>query len=226
MKTLRDYVLSGLIMPMLIFCGSVNADPRIAILDFELIDITSLPNTPKELIRTASIKPLLEQALHQEGDYDVVQIDPNTQKVANSGQSYLFRFHDIAAKLGDPLDADWIIVGQHSKPSHLISYLMVNLVNVKTGNLEARYAIELKGTHAKVTKRGVIRLAMEIIDTIINSPALVTESIPFAFKNTRFEPVDFRGGLDVEVQEESSLSSFYNDALHEKMRAEDRYSWT
>lgn len=169
MKTIRDYILSGLIMPVLIYCGSINAAPRIAILDFELIDITSLPNAPKELIRTASIKPLLEQALHQVGDYDVNQIDDDTQKVAKSGQGYLFRFHDIAANLGDPLDADWIIVGQHSKPSFLFSYLMVKLVNVKTGHLEANYAIELKGNHTKVTKRGVMKLAKEISRTIVNS---------------------------------------------------------
>jgi len=48
--------------------------------------------------------------------------------------------------------------------------------------------------------------------------------IPFEFKNARFERVDFRGGLGVEAQEESSLSSFYNDALREKMRAENGYS--
>jgi len=45
--------------------------------------------------------------------------------------------------------------------------------------------------------------------------------MPFAFKNARFEWVDFRGGLGAEAQEESSLSSFYNNALHEKMRAEN-----
>jgi len=39
-----------------------------------------------------------------------------------------------------------------------------------------------------------------------------------------FEWVDFRGGLGVEAQEESSLSIFYNNALREKMRAEIGYS--
>ncbi len=31
--------------------------------------------------------------------------------------------------------------------------------------------------------------------------------------------------LDVEPQEESSLSRFYNDALHEKICAENGYPW-
>jgi len=40
------------------------------------------------------------------------------------------------------------------------------------------------------------------------------QDIPFAFKNARFECVDFRGGLGGEPQEESFLSSFYDDVLH------------
>ena len=49
--------------------------------------------------------------------------------------------------------------------------------------------------------------------------------IPFTFKNARFERVYFGEGLGVELQEESSLSRFYNDALCEKMDAENGYSW-
>ena len=51
------------------------------------------------------------------------------------------------------------------------------------------------------------------------------KTIPFAFKNARFELVDFCEGLGVELQEESSLSRFYNDAFCEKMCDENGYSW-
>ena len=136
--------------------------PKIAILDFELNDITSLPNTPKELIRTASIKPFFEAALKQKGDYQFIQISQTDHQAANPGLGYLFKFQDIAAKLGRQSEADWIIVSQHSKPSFLFSYLMVHVVNVKTGKLIGRYEIELKGNHAKVTQRGVKNLANKI----------------------------------------------------------------
>ncbi len=150
----------------LIISCSVNADPRIAILNFELNDITSLPNTPEELTRTATIKPLLEQAMTQIGNYEIIQINTEAQKAANSGFGYLFRFHEVAANLGNQFGADWVIVGQHSKPSFLYSYLMVHVINVKTQNLVGSYDIELKGTHDKVMERGVSSLAKKIHESI------------------------------------------------------------
>jgi len=147
--------------------SAVNAVQRIAVLNFELNDITSLPNTPQEQVRTASIGPLLEQALSQDGNCEIIQINAAVQIAANSSFGYLFRFNDLAAKLGAQVGADWIVVGQHSKPSFLFSYLMAHLINVKTQTLAANFAIELKGNHEKVTKRGVRVLATKI-DALIN----------------------------------------------------------
>jgi hypothetical protein len=154
-------ILTGLALGLLLL-GNADATPRIAILNFELNDITSLPNTPQEQLRTASIRPLLEQALEQTGDYEIVPIKPEDQLAANSSFGYLFRFNDLAAKLGEQYGADWIVVSQHSKPSFLFSYLMSHVINVKTKALVARYDIELKGNHEKVTQRGVKSLAGKI----------------------------------------------------------------
>ncbi|MFK5950035.1 MAG: hypothetical protein QM500_14825 [Methylococcales bacterium] len=40
-----------------------------------------------------------------------------------------------------------MVVGQHSKPSFLFSYLIANLINVKTGKKITRFDIEMKGNH-------------------------------------------------------------------------------
>ena len=151
-----------LILALFAVGNCVLAAPRIAILDFELNDITSLPNTPAERIRTASIRPLLEQALVRLGDYRIIRIDADDQAAANSSVGYLYRFSDLAAELGKRHGADWVIVGQHSKPSFLFSYLMVHLIRVKDQKLATDYAIELKGNHQKVTRRGVRSLAKEL----------------------------------------------------------------
>ncbi|HEY8034461.1 MAG TPA: DUF2380 domain-containing protein [Methylobacter sp.] len=127
----------------------VNAAPRIAVLNFELRDITTLPNTPDELARTASMKPLLEQAISELGDYEIVQININEQNAATAGVGYLFNFDEIAAKLGRQPGADWVVVGRHSKGSFLYSYLMAHLINVKTENLAGNYSVELKGHSSK-----------------------------------------------------------------------------
>jgi hypothetical protein len=141
---------------------NADAAQRIAILNFELNDITSLPNTLQEQLRTASIQPLLEQAITQSGDFEIIHIKTEDQIAANSSFGYLFRFNDLAAKLGEQYNADWIVVSQHSKPSFLYSYLIAHVINVKTQTLAARYDIELKGRHEKVTQRGVRSLANKI----------------------------------------------------------------
>lgn len=149
-------------LSLILISNTGHAKPRIAILDFELNDITSLPNTPAERQRTASMAPLLINALSRNGEYEVLAIDTDTQKSANAGFGYLFRFHDLAAALGQQLDVDWIIVSQHSKPSFLYSYLITHLIRVKPRTLFNRYDVELKGNHATVTEHGIHRLAEKI----------------------------------------------------------------
>ena len=165
MNSLKSTVLA-LTMGLLLSSNALAA-PRIAILNFELNDITSLPNTPQEQLRTASIRPLLEQAISQTGAYEIIHIKTEAQATANSSFGYLFRFNELAAKLGEQFGADWIVVSQHSKPSFLFSYLMAHLINVKTQTLAASYAIELKGNHEKVTQRGLSSLAKKI-DALID----------------------------------------------------------
>ena len=162
MNILAVYLRASLLMLLLIVSHVAQAETRIAILDFELNDITSLPYTPQELLRTASMQPLLAQAMREMGEYQVINIATERQQAENAGFAYLFHFHGVAAKLGKEVGADWIIVSQHSKPSFLFSYLIAHLINVKTGNLVARFDIELKGNHQKVTRRAVSKLAQKI----------------------------------------------------------------
>lgn len=154
------------ILIFLVYSGCATANQKIAILDFELNDITSLPNTLQERKRTASIKPLLEQELKRTSKVNIVQISAKEQRESNPGLGYLFRFHDLVAKLGKHQGAEWVVVGQHSKPSFLFSYLIVYLVNVKKEKAIERYDIELKGNHQKVTQHAVMRLTKNIINTV------------------------------------------------------------
>ena len=149
---------------------SVNAITRIAILEFELKDITALPNTPEEIVRTASFKPLLESELEISGEYEIIQISAGDYARANAGVGYLYTYHDLAADLGQQYGADWVIVGQHSKPSFLFSYLLVNIVDVKKRSLKTSYTIELKGTHRTVTEHGIRAIARVINGALVASP--------------------------------------------------------
>lgn len=157
-----------ILVVLLAISGAVHASPRIAILDFELNDLTELPNPPAEQTRTASFKPLLEKDLQQLGDYEIVSISPEAQKAANAGVEYLLQHDDSSAELGAAHNADWIVVAKHRKPSFLYSHLIAHLINVKTRQLVGNVMVELKGTDQKVSQKSVHSLA-EKIHTLIKT---------------------------------------------------------
>lgn len=148
-----------LMLSLLSFGGA--AQTRIAILDFELKDLTLAPGVPEELMRTASIKPLLEKELKSAG-YAIVEVASQTQQTANSGVGYLFDHADAAAQLGKQVDADYVLVGRLHKPSFLFAYLMGRLVRVADAKLIGDYISESKGPNAKLTIKAVESLAGKI----------------------------------------------------------------
>lgn len=142
------------------------AETRIAVLDFELNDLTPMPRTPDEIERTASVAPLLREALTGKGGYALVDIDPDDQAEADAAVGYLFEHPEVAAELGRQSGADWITVGRVHKPSFLFAYLKVQLVNADTGQVAGDYVVEVKGSVEKVTRRGAASLAEQIDETI------------------------------------------------------------
>ncbi|MGQ4810448.1 hypothetical protein NKDENANG_03916 [Candidatus Entotheonellaceae bacterium PAL068K] len=145
---------------------SALADTRIAVLHFELKDMTLLPQTSEELERTALMKPLLEKFIKSTNDYELVKIDSDDQLEANVGFGYLFNHPDATAELGNKFGAEWVVVGRIHKPSFLFVYFMAHLVNVKTQRLVGSYVIEVKGPQKKLTEKGVEYLARQIDKTI------------------------------------------------------------
>ena len=82
---------------LLLISFETIAAPKIAVLDFELKDLTLAPGIPTEIQRTASIKPLLEAELRS-GGYEIVTIPISAQNQANSGVGYLFDHPDGAGQ--------------------------------------------------------------------------------------------------------------------------------
>ncbi len=159
-KNILIHPLFALIM-LLLANGGALAETRIAILDFELKDLTLAPRIPAEIERTASIKPLLEAEL-KSADYVIVEIDLKSQQSADSGVGYLFEHHDVAASLGKKFGADYVLVGRLHKPSFLFAYLMGHLIRVSDGQLIGNYISEAKGPNKKLTVKTVESLAVKI----------------------------------------------------------------
>jgi len=147
---------------------SVFAETKIAILDFELKDLTLAPRIPSEIERTASIKPLLEVELKNAG-YTIINIDHKSQTDSNAGVGYLFDHHDVVAKLGKKFNADYVLVGRLHKPSFLFAYLMGHLVRVSDSKLVGNYISEAKGPNKKLTIKTVESLTVKIDKTLDNT---------------------------------------------------------
>jgi hypothetical protein len=156
---------ASLLAFLLLFAVCCSAAPRIAVLDFELKDLTPAPNIPSEIARTASIKPLLEQELAKKG-FNIVRIAPDAVAKAAAGPGYLFDHHDLAGQLARTVEADYIVAGRLHKPSYLFVYLMAHLVDAKQGKLIGDYISEVKGGDRKLTAKGVESLAEKIQKTL------------------------------------------------------------
>jgi len=151
------------IVASLFFVGSAQAEPhdRIAVLEFELNDLTLDPRNSAELERTTSIKPMLEQALTA-ADHPTIAVDAAAQRVADKGVGYLFDHADAAAALGRATGADWVIVGRVHKASFLFVYFKVHVVKVATAEQVADLMVEVKGPQKALTVKGVESLAKQI----------------------------------------------------------------
>jgi len=162
---LRNHLFPLIILS--VFSPLLFAETRIAILDFELKDLTLAPRIPAEIKRTASIKPLLEAEL-KSADYSIINIDINSQQAADAGVGYLFDHHDVAAHLAKQFNADYVLVGRLHKPSFLFAYMMGHLVRVADAKLIGNYISEAKGPNIKLTRKTVESLAVKIDKTLDN----------------------------------------------------------
>jgi hypothetical protein len=151
--------------------ASAHAEPegRIAVLEFELNDLTLDPGNSAELERTASIKPLLEKAL-TEAKHPTVAVDATAQGAADKGVGYLFDHPDAAAALGRAAGAQWVVVGRVHKASFLFVYFKAHVVNVSSGEQVADLVVEVKGPQKALTVRGVESLAKQIAE-VVEKPA-------------------------------------------------------
>jgi hypothetical protein len=159
--------LHGIIFAVLLSlgCADVDAEPRIAVLDFELMDMTLAPGIPAEIARTASIKPMLENALKKSG-FEIVSINSEAQQQATAGVGYLFDHPDAAAQLAGQYGADYVLVGRLHKPSFLFFYLLGHLVDVKKQTLAGEYTDEVKGGEKKLVAKGVESLTEKVSKTL------------------------------------------------------------
>lgn len=157
----RGNLLIWLVVAWLIPSATLAQEAAVAVLDFELKNLTLAPDDPAERTRTASLKALLEDALSAR-HLRVVRVASSAQRLADQGVGYLFDHADAAATLGHTVGADWIVVGRVHKASFLFVYLKAHVVNVSNPSRMADLVVEVKGPQQELTQRGVESLADQI----------------------------------------------------------------
>ncbi len=153
----------------ILVCMALAAAPApqpVAVLGFELRDLSTEAGTPEERARAATLQPLLEEALAATGELVPVPVAPAAQRQANAGFGYLFDHPDEAAALGRGVGARWVVVGRVHKPSFLFVYLLARVVDTRSGAVVSEPVVEVKGAGEALTRRGVARLARQIGEAI------------------------------------------------------------
>lgn len=155
-------VIATIAFSLLLTTAAMAAEPAIAVLNFELNDLTIHTDNHAEQARTATIAGLLQAALREQHNYPIAEIPDSVQAAADRGFGYLYSHHDLAAELGRTHQARWIVVGRLHKPSYLFAYLKAQVVDTDTGKRIADLVVEIKGSSEKLTRRGVDNLAEQI----------------------------------------------------------------
>ncbi len=149
-------------LSLLLFLPLTASAASIAVLDFELNDLTLNPNLIEETERAATLRPLLVERLSDHHNITVIENPASARIEAEKGQGYLFDRPALAAKIGREVGVAWIISGRLHKASFLFVYLKAQLINTQTGQVAADFVVEIKGPQKKLTKKGIESLAQQI----------------------------------------------------------------
>jgi len=145
---------------------------KVMVLDFQLNDLTDLPNAPQELERISYLSKIYKESLEKQG----VNIVPVAEKlkadIQNQSPSYLFDHIEYVADVAAESGADYALIGVALKPTYLFVYPRILLVDVKLKKVVLAKAYQLesswtdKNTTANTAKKmaGVVAAAIEGFD--------------------------------------------------------------
>jgi hypothetical protein len=158
----RIAALASLLFALSAWSAESAAQRTIAVLDFELRDLTLEAGSPEARAQAQAVGPLLRKSLAASADLRVIELPPGEQASADRAEGYLFDHADAAAELAQRHGADWIAVCRLHKPSPLFSYLIVRLVETKPRRPAGEFVVEIKGRFEETAARGAARLAEQI----------------------------------------------------------------
>lgn len=124
-------LLCGLLVSSVLYAAPVKS-PKIMVVNFELRDVSPLPNTEQEIGRTEHIGTIIRNTLEGAG-YTLMKPCEELVKASQQGLGYLFDRPEVAGKIGRKCGADYVLMGQTWKPSFLFVFPQVQVVDTRQG---------------------------------------------------------------------------------------------
>lgn len=145
------------------FILPAQAEPiaKVMALDYQLNDLTGLPNAPEEVARIALLSSVYKQRLAENG-VDLVSGTAALQHaVENESPTYLFDNVQKAAKMAEGSGADYLLIGVALKPTYLFVYPRILLVDIRTADVVMARAAQLESSWSdeNTTRRTAEKLA-------------------------------------------------------------------
>jgi len=167
----RFLTVLGLCCCISLSVSSAQAEPRpkVMALDFQLNDMTDIPNAPEELERIALLSSAFHEKLAEKG---IDLVPPNaaiTAAMASQSATYLYNNVENAARLAEGSGADYLLIGVALKPTYLFVYPRVLLVDIKTHQVLMSKSSQLESswTDRNTTIRTAANLAQVVKDRLM-----------------------------------------------------------
>jgi len=173
MKMLKfSYLIISLCLSSLVY-----ANTKLAVPDFELLDLTFKLSDPAKVAEIHAqdqknlkiIEGMLRNGLNKTDGISLVEITSEQREQADKSIGYLFDCPKCSAELGRSVGSDYIVIGRHHKPTYLFSYLIVRVFDTKTNSLHKEFRSEIKGDPKQAIPGAVYNLIKKINKTISSS---------------------------------------------------------
>jgi hypothetical protein len=134
---------------------------KVMVLDYQLNDMTDLPNAPEELERIGLLSSIFKQRLADNG----VELVPVNEALKNAVEkqspTYLFDNVPNAAKMAEGSGADYLLIGVALKPTYLFVYPRILLVDIRTAEVIMARASQLESSWSdeNTTRRTAEKIA-------------------------------------------------------------------
>ena len=148
--------------------ANAAASSTVMVLDFQLNDLTDLPNAPQKLERIHYLTKVYKEVLVTQGVNIVPVANKLMADMQNQSATYLFDQIEYVAEVAAESGVDYVLIGVALKPTYLFVYPRILLVDVKQKKVVLAKAYQLESSWSdQNTTANTARKIAEAVATAI-----------------------------------------------------------